>query len=52
MIEYCEFENLGEIITSHEFFVDRKSLFKIVIGQNFFNFQQIFKIFAAHFRTN
>ena len=34
------------------FFYYRKSLFKIVLGQNFFNCQPIFKIIAAHFRTN
>ena len=33
-------------------FYYRKSLFKIVLGQNFFNCQQIFKIFAEQFRTN
>ena len=54
MIEYNEFQNfagknnyLHSIIVYYE-----KSLFKIVLGQNFFNCQHIFKIFAAHFRTN
>ena len=33
-------------------FLYTKYLFKIVLGQNFFNSQPIFKIIAAHFRTN
>ena len=33
-------------------FYYRKSLFKIVFAQNFFNCQPIFKFFAAYFRTN
>ena len=33
-------------------FYYRKSLFKIVLGQIFFNCQQILKLFAAQFRTN
>ena len=33
-------------------FYYRKSLFKIVLGQNFFNSRPIFQMLAALFRTN
>ena len=53
MIEYNEFQNFAEnnYLPSMNFYY-RKSLFKIVLGQNFFNCQQIFKIFATQFRTS
>ena len=45
------FKILREKIISMIFYY-RKSLFKIVFGQIFFDCQLIFKIFAAHFRIN
>ena len=53
MVEYCEFLNFaGKLLPPFHDFLLLKALFKIVLGQNFFNCEPIFKIFAAHFRTN
>ena len=52
MVEYCEFLNFaGNNYLPSMIFYYRKSLFKNVLGQNFFNCQPIFKILAAPFRT-
>ena len=51
MIKYYEFESFaGKLLPPLHVFSTEKNIFKIVFGQNFFNFQPIFKMFAAHFR--
>ena len=52
MVEYCEFSLREDNYLPFMTFYYRKSLFKIVFGQNISIVNQIFKIFAAHFRTN
>ena len=54
MTEFYQIQKFyGQILASlHVLFFYRKSLFNIVLKQNLCNYQLIFKIFVAHFRTN
>ena len=54
MEECYKFQNFAgnNYFLSMLFLTEKKNIFKIAFGQNYCDCRPIFRIFAAHFRTN